>query len=105
VQAPEHQEIQVAFVSVCAGGTIGVNLVAYQMLGRPEAVRLMFDERWRRIALKPTSRDDKKGFFFRYPNESVSIPCKKFLEHYGVPLAETRRYTLHVIDRVLVIVL
>jgi hypothetical protein len=27
----------------------------------------------------------------------------EFLEHYGVPLAETRRYTPHVIDRVLVI--
>jgi hypothetical protein len=58
VQAPEHQEVQVAFVSVRAGGTIGLNRAAYQMLGRPEAVLLLFDPKRRRIGLKPTTRDD-----------------------------------------------
>jgi hypothetical protein len=35
VQAPENKEFKVAFVSVRAGGTIGMNQACFKMWGEP----------------------------------------------------------------------
>lgn len=103
VQAPEHQEVKSAFVSVRVGGTIGVNVTAYALWGGPEACRVMFDPERRRIGLKPVSRDDPQGYELGYHSQ-VAINCKKLFEYYGVEIVETRRYyDPKVIDGVLVV--
>lgn len=104
VQAPDHEEAYTAFVSLRVGGVIGINKSAYQMWGKPQAMRLMFDRERRRIGIAPTARDDPRGWV----EESVShggtsIPAKRFCEYYGIMPAETRRYTPKIIDGVLIV--
>ncbi len=108
LRAPAHQEGRNAFVSVRSDGTIGINKVAYEMLGSPDAVQLMFDPKLRRIGLKPVERDTDRAVHSSYyllNRAQHLLPARRFCEHYGVPLGETRRYTPKLIDGVLVIAL
>ncbi|MDP8950678.1 MAG: hypothetical protein M3N18_00250 [Actinomycetota bacterium] len=108
VHAPAGQGKKVAFVSVRVGGVVGANHAVGEMLGWPESVRVMFDPKRRRLGLMPTVAEDENGFetgwggFYR---GSLSIPCKKLFEFYGVALPErSRRYhDLEVIDGILVV--
>lgn len=101
VQAPEHQEVKTAFVSIRVGGTVGVNRKAYAMWGEPDACRVMFDPERRRIALKPVSRDDPWSYEL---HDHAVITCRKLFEYYGVEIAETRRYyDPKIIDGVLIV--
>ena len=102
VHAPAGQGESVAFVSVRVGGVIGMNKAAREMLGSPEAIRVMFDPKHGRIGLMPTHKDDERGHRLAYSQGQVS--CKKLFEYYGVRITESRRYrNLQVIDGILVV--
>lgn len=98
---PEHREVNLAFVSVGVGGTLGINKAAYEMFGRPSAVRLMFDPERRRIGIKPISADHADCWELDWGHTQIS--CRKFFEYYGLTPAETTRYTPKIIDGVLII--
>lgn len=102
VHAPAHKEVKVAFVSVRAGGFIGMSKAAHKMWGAPEACQVMFDPERRRIALRPCSPDEKNSFDVRF--SSGQIPCKRLFEFYGVEIPQTRRYhDPKIIDGVMVV--
>ena len=90
VRAPAHIPTKTAFVSVRAGGAIGMNKAAYKMWGEPEACQVMFDPERRRIALRPVSLEEPNSFDIHFGN--VQIPCKSLFDHYGVEIKRTRRY-------------
>lgn len=106
LRAPANQKGRVAFMSIRADGTIGINKAAYEMLASPSAVQLMFDPKLRRVGLKPVERDHERAAYSSYyllDRASDVLPCRRFCEHYGIPLGETKRYTPKVIDGVLVV--
>ena len=103
VSAPDNQEVNTAFVSLRAGGVLGVNKAADQMFGKPSAVRLMFDPERRRIGIAPTDKNDPRGWVDEWRRGGFQIPAKRFCEHYGITPAQSTRYTPKVIEGVLII--
>ncbi len=102
VKAPEHKEAKVAFVSVRAGGTIGLNKACYIMWGEPPACQVMYDPERRRIAFKPVDPSEENS----YPldRRNIGIPCKSLFDYYGVEIKQTRRYhDPKVVDGVLIV--
>jgi hypothetical protein len=102
VQAPEHAEFKVAFVSVRVGGVIGLNRAAWKMWGEPTACQVMYDPERRRIAFKPVDPSEENS----YPldRHGTGIPCKSLFDYYGVEIKQTRRYhDPKVIDGVLIV--
>jgi hypothetical protein len=104
-RAPVHQEGREVFVSLRANSIIGISKAAHEMLGSPNAVQLLFDRKLRRIGMKPVDREAERVAHCPYYllHGGQTIQCKVFLEHYGVPLEETTRYTPKLIDGVLVV--
>ncbi len=108
VHAPAGQGKKVAFVSVRVGGIIGANKAVGEMLGWPEAVKVMFDPRRQRLGLIPTAPEDENSFETGwrpdyYPS-ALQLSCKKLFDFYGIEIAKSRRYhDLQVIDGVLVV--
>jgi len=107
-QAPARHEDRGAFVAVWADATISISNAAYELLGSPDTVQLLFDPRLRRIGIRPVERDAARAvyssYFFLGGGGQNLIPARRFCEHYGVPVGETRRYTpKEVVDGVLVV--
>ena len=103
VCAHEHHEVATAFVSLRAGGTIGINKTTDQMWGKPEAARLMFDPQRQRIGIAPASPDDPRAWTDLGRSGGANIPAKRFFEYYGIMPVETRRYTPKFIEGVLIV--
>jgi len=102
VQAPVHQEVKTAYVSVRINGTIAVNKACYAMWGEPEAAQVMFDPDRCRIALKPVSRDEENCYPLEWSDRQM--PAGKMFDFYGVVITHTRRYyDPKIIDGVLVV--
>ncbi len=102
VQAPQHQEVKVAFVSVRVGGVIGLNKAAYKMWGEPKACQVMFDPERRRIGLKAGDPEAENSYDLSH--QQVQIACRNLFAYYDVQIVETRRYyDPKVIDGVLVV--
>ncbi len=102
VGAPENKEFKVAFVSVRAGGTIGLNQACFKMWGEPPACQVMYDPERRRIAFKPVDSSEENS----YPldRRNIGIPCKSLFDYYGVEIKQTRRYhDPKVVDGVLIV--
>jgi hypothetical protein len=101
VQAPEHKEVKVAFVSVRVGGVIGLNRAAFKMWGEPDACQVMFDPERRRIALKPVDPKEENSYQL---DRNPQISCKSLFDFYGAEITQARRYyDPKVIDGVLVV--
>ncbi len=103
VGAPENKEVKVAFVSVRAGGVIGLNKACYKMWGEPEACRVMYDPERRRVGLRPCSPGEENSYELSHHGQ-IAVPCKSLFDYYGVEIRQTRRYhDPKVIDGVLVV--
>lgn len=106
LRAPAHQQDRAAFVSLWADGTINISKAAYEMFDSPDTVQLLFDPKLRRVGLKPVERDaDRAAYsscYFLDQGQKL-IPARRFCEHYGIPLTETRRYRPKLIDGALVV--
>lgn len=72
------------------------------MWGAPEACKIMFDPKRRRIAFKPASPEEKNIYELSWSQRT--IPAKSMLDFYGVEIKQSRRYyDPKVIDGVLVV--
>lgn len=101
VQAPAGQAKKVAFVSVGAGGVVRLNKAATAMLGRVEAVKIMYDPKHQRLGFVPT--DPEAANSYEVGNFQVYFCCRKLFEYYGVEFFESRRYYgLEMVDGILV---
>ncbi len=102
VHAPAGQGKSVAYVSVRVGGVVGLNKAAQEMLGSPEAVRVMFDPHGKRLGLLPADEEDRTAYKLGFGQAQVS--CKRLFDYYGLVIAETRRYhDPRMIDGILVV--
>jgi hypothetical protein len=103
VNAPEHKEAKVAFVSVRVGGVIALNRAAFKMWGAPEACQVMFDPERRRIALKPVDPKEENSYALGWPGGD-GISCKSLFDYYGVEIKKSRRYhDMKVVDGVMIV--
>ena len=92
-------------VSIQRRATISLNQAAFEALGKPATVELLFDREEQMMgfrAVEPTARH-------AYPvrkqptSNSYLIGGQAFCKHFGIPTGATRRYEARVIGDVLAV--
>lgn len=73
-------------VTLLRGGIFGINRAAYELLGEPRAVLLLYDREHRAIGLRPAAVDDPYAHRLtkRTTSESYTVRARRFLRHYEI---------------------
>ena len=80
-------------VSINAKNVLTLNKYTYNMLGRPEAVLVMFDKRASTIGLSPTHAADKDGFEVKLKGGlNFIVHITPFCRHHGIFIERTERF-------------
>lgn len=93
-------------VSLNVRGVFTLNQLAYDELGKPDAVELLYDKEAHLIGLKPSDRTIKYSYEVRRQGENKSylIGARAFCSYYGIDLTSTRRFDeVTIIDGVMVL--
>ncbi len=88
------------FVTVHKRGNISFNRSAFELLGEPEALELLFSKPDRIIGLKAAPPGEPYAFAVkaapgRNPGSrpsSYRVNCRSFVRHYGIDHSVSRRY-------------
>jgi hypothetical protein len=80
-------------ISIQRSGGININKAAYEALGGPERVILLFDRGERIVGMRRTEPSDPRGYAVRPQTRSSSymVSGKTFLRFYGVDTTSTLR--------------
>jgi len=94
-------------VTVQRGGNFSLNRAAYQAMGEPETVELLFDRENRFIGFRPVPSTSARGFPVR-PQGKASpttfmIAGHAFAKHYEIDASTARRYGVQMQDDILVL--
>ena len=83
-------------LTVTTGGTLNLNVAAFELLGQPEAVNLLYARDERIIGLRPARRDELDAYPVRSsrPGRPPMVSAKAFCEPIGADLTSARRYPL-----------
>jgi hypothetical protein len=85
------------FVTLQKRGPISLNQAAFEQLGRPEAVELLYARTERVIGLKPTSPKQPYAFPVRPQGSrgrtgNYTVAGQAFTKNYGIDTSIARRY-------------
>ncbi|PLS85255.1 MAG: hypothetical protein CYG60_13610 [Actinobacteria bacterium] len=86
------------WVTLQKGGLLSINTMAYQKIGSPEAVEVLYNKAERKIALRPAPMDSPRAFPVRKqggrenirPSNLVSLTA--FCNYHGIETNSARRY-------------
>ena len=92
-------------VTVLAARGFAINKAAYDLLGNPEAVTLLYDPAERLVGFKPSSPDHPRAYAARPQGRSTAahVSGVSFMKHYGIDASTTRRYAVQMRDGILVL--
>lgn len=82
-------------VSIRKRGTFGLNKAAYEALGRPDMVKILYGTEERVVGFRPTSTASLKGYPVQdyADGKSYDVAGSKFCRFYSIPIDEpSRRY-------------
>lgn len=86
-------------VTVTAKQVISFSREAYELLGNPEAVKLLYDKDERIIGFQPASRGDKNAYTCRLNGKySRSVSASAFCKWVGLDDGLARRWPMTVED-------
>ena len=87
------------FVTLQKRGNLAMNRAAFDALGRPAEVRLLFDRGRRVIGIAPSGEAAPHAYRMRKQqrSDSYSVAGQAFTGYYGIETGTTRRYiaTMH----------
>jgi hypothetical protein len=96
-------------VAIQRRGPMSLNLAAYEILGKPEAVELLFDRERQLIGLRNVSPQEPYAFPVRpqgrkgrRPSNYV-ISTQAFTKHYGIDTSVARRFPVEMHDDILAV--
>jgi len=92
------------FVTLQVKGPIALNRPAYEALGRPPALELLFDPHKQVVGLKGCARDHRNAFPVRAVGNAKSsfmVAGKSFTNYYGIDISQSRRYPAFMEDGIL----
>ncbi len=80
-------------VTIQKRGTFSLNRAAYELLGSPEAVELLYDRDERVMGIRAVDPDTRHAYPMRKQPSSYSylFAGQAFAKYYGIPIGETRR--------------
>lgn len=90
-------------VSIQRTGSLALNKAAYDAIGKPEAVQLLFDRQEQLIGLRPAARGDENAYVVRRQERSSThlVAARTFTNYYDIDTSATRRYQTEMYDDVL----
>jgi hypothetical protein len=98
------------FVTIQRGGRVmTINRVAYEMLGSPEAVELLYSKKNRVIGLREVSKKEPFAFPLRPQGRkgvqpsNYLVAVQAFTKHYGLDTSVAMRYPVEMQDDILTI--
>jgi hypothetical protein len=97
---------QTPAITIQKRAAISFNTAAFEALGKPRAVELLYDREEQLIAIKPASASSPNGYVVRGVGKSGAthvVSGKAFLNYYGIPFDAARRWTAELQDDMLVI--
>ncbi|MGI8854644.1 MAG: hypothetical protein ACR2JW_02745 [Thermomicrobiales bacterium] len=82
------------FISLQLRGTFQVNRAAYEKLGRPNAVKLLYDRTKRVVGFIATDLGERGAFKVRKSGnaESYQVAAKSLINNFDLDVQETQRY-------------
>ncbi len=93
-------------VSIRKRGTLGLNEAAYQALGRPDAVKIVYGTEERVVGFMPASIASLTAYPVKVHANGTSyeVAGTKFCRFYGIPIDEpSRRYAAFLEGKALLI--
>lgn len=105
--------VKVPELTIQAKGSMSMNAAAWNLMGQPVAVALMYDEAAKVIGLRPVPPEDphayplrgvggKKGVTPKLPNSFI-VAGQAFVKHFGIPVGNPVRRQVTVVDGVLIV--
>lgn len=88
-------------ISIRTRGTLGINRAAYEALGRPRAVKLLWGAEERVVGFRPSHENSPKAYLVSEtrPNSgSCEVAGTKFFKFYNIPYDRCRRYAAEMED-------
>lgn len=75
------------FISLQKRGIFGFNLAAYEALGEPKAVALLFDAERKIVGFRPADPAEAHAYALRggANDNSYVVSGMQFVRHYGIP--------------------
>ncbi len=94
-----------AMMTIQKRGTFSLNRAAFEGMGEPEAVELLYDGGERLIGLRPVAASVKHAYPVRkQPNAaSYLLAGNAFCAHHGIPVGESRRYNATIVEGMMVV--
>ena len=97
---------RVPWVGIQKAGMLSLNAPAFEALGEPEAVVLLFDPEEKVVGFRASPATDPRAFPLRKYNRRSSaylVSGRTFLKHYGVDHSTARRYSARMVGDVLAV--
>lgn len=91
------------FVSVQRKGIISLNRAAFEALGAPEAVELLFDRSECLMGMRPTEPKTASAYPVRKQTSNWVVAGIAFANFYGIDTSVARRYPAQLKDGVLTV--
>jgi hypothetical protein len=109
----DHRHIAIAgspFVTVQKDGRVmTINRAAYEMLGGPEAVELLYSKKDRVIGIRRVSKKEPYAFPLRaqgrkgHDPSNYLVAVQAFTKHYGIDTSVAMRYPVEMQDDILTV--
>lgn len=99
-----RQTAKTPLVSLQARGSFSFNEAAYDAMGRPKQVELLFDPNERIVGFRPTDGDVPHAYpIHKQPNGRTfqTGGGKAFCQHYEIPTGQSRRFEGKMYDGIL----
>jgi hypothetical protein len=96
------------YVTVQRKGPFSFNRAAHELLGKPEAVSLLYDREQERIGFRPTSPERPQAFPMRPQGKNAAtfmVAGQAFAKHYELDTSVARRYPVRMEEDIMVLYL
>lgn len=96
-------------VTVMQRGQLSINDVAFEMLGMPEALELLYSRTKRVVGVRPVDRDEPHAYVPRTRSAKYRghgpyvVSGAAFFRYFGIEVKQTARYTATMRDDALII--
>jgi hypothetical protein len=93
-------------VTIQKGGAFSLNKAAYELMGSPETVELLFDPEERLIGFRPVDSASPRAYPVRPQGKNAAtfmIAGRAFTKHYELDTDVARRYSTQLQDDMLVL--
>jgi len=81
-------------ISLQLRGSFQINRAAYELIGMPTKIQLLYNKEKHLVGFRKVKEDERASYNVRKSRTSSTyvVSAQAFVNHYDIPLTETRRY-------------